>query len=205
MNFEWLSQKSEKLWYIRGFVFALSLTTLFSSSLDWTNYEFLRASHALILSWATVSSAVAASLQSFFLGLKITGGHVNAVVLLVAVTVPSFVLSYIPSQSLIYRSRYILAFLFVSTVVIFWGGYIFNDYTSPIISLIVLSPIIFPQLRKILIAKPAFGKGTISFIIFLSSLEVLYYLSSPELKQSITNWSCTTISKVEGKQCKELY
>ena len=188
---DWWKTIYDRFWFLRGVVAAYSFTALATTSLDWERFPFLRVIHFSILQWNKVTHLFSKFIQETLPFIQLTSGHVSALILVSVLTFPSLLVGYAPNQSFLYKIRYLLGFLFSIGVMIFWGGDTFDSYQNPLLALILLAPILYPQAKVLVIEKRGYGQGIVTAIGFLITLEALYLLSTPTLKSVLDQWACS--------------
>lgn len=181
---------SSKYWWLRGVLFALSFTALVTSVLDWEKYELLSGIHAIIVAWNFLASSIASSINVNFPSIPLNGNIVSALVVLFSLTVPSLVLEFVPKQPAMYNLRFAAYSSFIIAAMLLWGAHIFDTYANPLISLLILTPLTVPQLRKILGESSSYAKGIASVVLTLVTFETLFVLSSPNFKNNVASFIC---------------
>ncbi|WP_419911974.1 hypothetical protein [Hoeflea sp.] len=220
----------ETFWWTRGIFAAISVAALLPSIVDLSRYEFLRAFHASLIAWNDIASYVGHLIGKIPYIPAVSPYLINLCIFVATICVPtavgaahltanSAIKQLNKNQSKLGNLEYgILHYSWIAlSVVVFFtfifmgtglyygviSGEIFEiknvDDTTTTIGFLILFILSFYFGARLL---PGFVRGVVTVIVFLISLEVLYWLQTPYLTGAINNFACERVAHPDDEDCQ---
>lgn len=208
---EWLRLLWVSLWWTRGAVAAISLVSLIPNITGFTKFEFLHAITAAIAGWNKLASYLGDLIGTIPFVPELSSTVINSIAILFTTIAPPLI--YSASYILFSKEKYFRSsFVIFSLYMLFEGGRISYNlmvnidngiigYTSvgPDYSSVFenITGLLFVAIFFIysLFAVPNYAKGFFTVMTFLITLQILYFLNTPWLIDSVNNLSCAEYSE----------
>ena len=190
-------------WWLRGALTAGALLSLIPSFTGFSRYEFLRAVNAFIIQWNIIAGFLGSYLGRIPFIPELSSTMVNALVLVGSIYFPLYGYGLLRIRARYKMIAKTVTFVFLSMFTFPLFTYTFylaiKGVKVPVsridwyISLVILGFMVAAAGRTIVfncLYIPGYGKGIVSVIAFILTLQIFYVLNVPKIVEDINRLSC---------------
>lgn len=200
MLHEKLEAWTKRFWWLRGVLSAFAMLAIANEGLSWERFSFLRAAHATLTYWNVVAETIGSRLSDWLHLPKLEAPEVNSIILCSATIIPFYAASFYKKQSRLFYVRWVVMMIVMTPIYFMYFSWVLDTNSHFLISFAIITTALFLQFRVVLLKFPEYAKGMISVVLCLATLELMYLLHLPIVRDAVDAFSCRTLD-ISAEEC----